>query len=263
MIVRKPPKLEVFISDIHFPHQDMQAWQVALNSIKVLKPDLIYLGGDIIDLNAVSKYPKRPVDTIQLQEELDVAYNELKRLRNIAPKTKIIYRAGNHEDRLIKYLINKAPELAALNDLSIPNLLKLKKLNIEYVANGTTERIGRLYHDHGDLIKATSSNPARGIIEKTKESIIVGHWHTMGVAFSRTYIGELKSAYVNGFLYTLLPEYTHRPNWTHGFSVIRYALSGHFSVEFVPIHKIKNTYFANINGVNVYGKALMDRFENG
>ncbi len=41
--------LEIFISDVHLPFQDKAGWGLTLEVIKQLKPDLVFLGGDILD----------------------------------------------------------------------------------------------------------------------------------------------------------------------------------------------------------------------
>jgi predicted phosphodiesterase len=223
--------LECFLSDIHFPFHDPAAWGLALKVVKKLRPELIWLGGDIVDFYAVSRYDKSPERKLRLQEELDVAHRELRRLRKSAPQARIVYQIGNHEERLTKYLWGKAPELASLRALSLPALLGFERLNIELITDHRPQPIGQLYHLHGHLGPGGSVNAARGKANKFKDNVIFGHHHRHQVEYQRAYSGRTIGAWANGCLCGMEPEFDPCPQWTHGITVVRHARDGAFHVD--------------------------------
>src|SRR5438128_2520375 len=123
-------KTEFYVSDVHFPYEDKTAWNLAKQVLAALKPDILFLGGDIVDFYPVSRFDKDPARKRDLQKELDQTSEELTALREIAPNAEIIYEEGNHEHRLIRTLWKKAEELAPLRSLALPELLSFKKLGI-------------------------------------------------------------------------------------------------------------------------------------
>ena len=223
--------LEIFMSDIHFPFHDSTAWGLALKIIKKLRPDLLWLGGDIIDFYAVSRYDKSPARKLMLQEELNVAKRELRRLRKVAPQARMVYQTGNHEERFTKYLWGKAPELSVLRALSLPELLGLDAIGAEFIDDYRPQAVGQLYHLHGHLGPGGSVNAARGKALKFKDNVIFGHHHRHQVEYQRAYSGRTIGAWANGCLCGMEPEFDPCPQWTHGITVVRYAKNGTFHVD--------------------------------
>lgn len=230
--------LEIFISDVHFPFQDRASWQLTLDIIKHLQPQLIFLGGDIMDCYAVSQYDRQPDRKLTLQQDLDYAHEELSRVRKYAGKSAdIVYLEGNHETRLTRYLSSKAEELSVLEALQLPQLLKLDKLKIKWVPNGSRIRIGKLWHLHGNEIAGGGVNIAKSKFDKLGSNVIFGHHHKMQSYIKRNYEGEVCGAWANGCLSDLQPDYAHFTDWILGFSLIEYGATGNFHVEQVAINK--------------------------
>lgn len=231
--------LEVFISDVHFPFEDRASWQLTLNVIKELKPNLVFLGGDILDCYAVSQYDREPTRKLTLQQDLDYAFEELSKLRKACPKnTQIMYLEGNHETRLSRYLNSKAEELSVLDAMKLPQLLKLDKLKIKWIPNGSRTKIGKLWHLHGNEIAGGGSNIAKAKFDRLGANIIFGHHHKMQSYIKRNYEGEVCGAWANACLSDLQPDYAHFTDWVLGFSVIEYSdYSGNFNVDQVAISK--------------------------
>ena len=104
------------MSDVHVPFHDPIAVECALQVIRDEKPATIYLNGDIVDFYMVSDFSKDPKRGISLQEEVDQTVDFLDTVRRAAPKARIVYIQGNHEDRLRRYLW-KHSEIASLRSL--------------------------------------------------------------------------------------------------------------------------------------------------
>ena len=87
----------IFISDVHAPYHDVKAVDAMLTSLKVEKPELIVLGGDIVDFYKISRYDKSPFNHITLQNEIDETIALLKNIKRAAPKgARIVWLEGNH-----------------------------------------------------------------------------------------------------------------------------------------------------------------------
>lgn len=225
---------ELFLSDIHFRFQDTRAWPLALKIVKTLQPGVLWLGGDIVDFYAVSSWDRNPKRRLMLQDELDVAQEQLRALRNAAPAARIVFQEGNHEVRLRRFLWNRASELSGLRAMTLPALLGLDALGIEYIETGNPTQVGHLWHIHGDEIRGGNVNIARAKLLKAHANIIFGHHHRFQADFLRTLDGKTYGAWANGCLCGLNPEYDINPQWTHGLSVVDYAKSGAFHVAQVP-----------------------------
>lgn len=160
------------LSDIHFPYHDDKALKVVYNFLEQHPINTIILNGDILDFYDVSSFDKDPDRVNSLQKEIDMSTRFFKKLRNIKPDARIVFIKGNHEYRLERYL-KKHPELYSLDALKLPNLLDLKKYNIEYSDKGI--KLGNLKIIHGDMVRKFSGYTARGELEKHDNSGISGH----------------------------------------------------------------------------------------
>jgi hypothetical protein len=220
-----------FLSDIHFGSTDPAAWRLTLRLLKKIQPHVVFIGGDIIDMAPVSKYLKEPRVALGLQEELDIAFAELSGLRQLLPSAIFYYKAGNHEERLQKYLFSKAAELSPLRAMRLENLLRLDELDMSFIEGQEAFRIGELHFIHGHEVKCGSVYPARNVFLKLGVNVILGHWHKAGQYMDKTLDGKCRGAWVNSCLETFDPGYTFLNSWTHGFHVIEFTRSGRFKVE--------------------------------
>lgn len=233
---------EVFLSDVHWhpePRQghDEAAYEATVQMLEKIQPDILFFGGDILDCYAPSRYLKEPrLATPQaFDAEIEWGKMELRRLRKILPHARMIWLTGNHELRLPKSVITNAPWLAGkIGD--VESMLELSAFNIEVVEDGY--RIGKLRHYHGhNLAGAGRVNTAKNKFERMLTNLIYGHHHKFAKWYQRDQDGSYFGAFGNGTLHSLSAEYAANPDWTQGFSVIRYARSGNFHVDQVLVHK--------------------------
>jgi UDP-2,3-diacylglucosamine pyrophosphatase LpxH len=216
------------MSDLHHPYIDAQAWNFTLRIVRKLQPEIIWIGGDGVDFYNVSQYSRDPARKETLQDELDIAYQELVRLRKAAPNAQITYQEGNHEFRLQRYLWTRARELASLRSLELPALLRFEDLGIKHVGYNDMRKIGHLYHIHGSEVGGGSANVARGKLLKMYNNVIFGHHHRHEVSTIRNANGTVYAAYANGMLGRFDAEYCMNPQWTQGITQVRYTKSGAF-----------------------------------
>lgn len=222
----------VAIGDVHIPYEDRTAIECAFSIIRSIQPDNVVLIGDIIDFYTVSKYAKDPTRINTLQEEIDQTYQFLSEVRDVAPKARIIYMEGNHEDRLNRFLMTKAPELYCLRFMQVARLLRLNDFKMEY--NDGHEVIGDTTFTHGHIVRKHSAYSARAMAEEYG-TVLFGHTHRLGMHHKRDGRGDM-IAIENGCLCELDPGYVKGiADWQQGFTVITY-IDDHSAYEQVRIY---------------------------
>jgi len=192
---RSKTVLTADIPDIHYgfrkidgilvPTHDPNVMDVSLQITKKEQPQLIILGGDMIDAPNVGKYEMDSlhfVDTMQLC--IDGLYKYFSRLRADNPNARIVHLVGNHEQRFNKYLLRNAQPLFGLKRanmpddyaaISYPSLLRLNDLEIEYT---DSFRINdELITEHGDL---ASGSTAAKYLGRYATSLLFHHDHRRG-----------------------------------------------------------------------------------
>lgn len=204
------------IGDIHCPYHDPRAVKIAVKILKDLEPHRVILIGDVVDFYSISRYDKKPNRINDLQSDCDQTHDLLTEIVSASTRSKYEYIEGNHENRLSRFLLTKAPELWSLRVLSVPELLRLGELGIEYKHE---TRVGNMTATHGHFARNHSGYTARAMAEGYG-TVIFGHTHRLGAHYRRDGRGEI-AAFENGCLCGLTPEFiTGVADWQHGFSII-------------------------------------------
>lgn len=213
------------ISDLHFPYHDNKAIQLALEYGLKHNIDCILINGDLIDFAGISRHEKdwrqRSINT-----EFESVRAFLIGLRGLFPKTRIVFKYGNHDERWEKYLFFKAPELFDCSDFQLEVILKLGELKIEVVKEKRPIKIGKLTVLHGHELTGGSGgvNPARSTFLKTLDSVIVGHYHKRSSHDETTMNGNVISVQSQGCLCGMNPYYMPLNKWQQGFSYIEHDI---------------------------------------
>lgn len=232
-LVIKGKHKALILSDIHIPYHDEVAVKAAVEYGKKQKPDIVILNGDIGDFYAVSRHDKDPRRC--LAEEIDAVRQFLYWLRKQFPKARIIYKIGNHEDRMERFLVKNAPVLLGTSDFEISKLLRFDDMKIECVGSLNLIRLGKLsiYHGH-ELPQGMSSpvNPARRMWMRVQETLLAGHWHRVSEHTEKTGISNrISSCWSTGCLCDMSPSYCIVNRWGHGFAVVETQADGEFEVH--------------------------------
>jgi len=226
----------VFVPDIHAPYIDGNAFRCMLAFLKVFKPEHIFVIGDVLDFYQLSKFIKNPSRMMDLQTDIDAAHLALRQIRKAAPTAKIRLLKGNHEARLQKFLWSTAAELVSLRDLTVPHLLNLDDLNIEWIETGSTVFHGFLIK-HGNVVRSRSGYTATGEREKAGISGVSGHTHRLSQIYNTNYTGM--TTWVEcGCLCRLDPEYAEGQivDWQHGLAFGFYKKDKkRFTIHTAPI----------------------------
>lgn len=261
--VREIYKKEIFVSDLQIPFQDNKAVDIFFDLAGKVEPDIIFLGGDIIDFYSISPFLKNN-EFIDIRYEVQKVVAFLMRLRKEFPRAKIYYMQGNHEWRIFRELWRNGTSVLApvSNYVMHPvNMFHLAKFDIEYLDEPF--RIGVLYHLHGHEAKSRGriEHVALNLLRRWGENLICGHFHRFDEFVVKALDGTLKVAYINGCLFdiTSAPQPYYRPDDTaqKGFSYIVYDKNGFFDVDQVIFIETRNG-----NGNTLNGKVLSKMFES-
>ncbi len=239
------------------PFHDERAISVAKQVLEVERPDLAIWLGDYLDLAPMGRFRYEPGFALTVQPAIDYGHELLAITRELAGEVRLI--EGNHDLRLSTYVIDNAAAAYGLRRggatpdswpvLSVPHLLRLDELGVEYVGgypNGATYINDELACIHG--VKTDLG----AVVRSEQVSVIQGHMHRIGwVPMTRNSRGKPKfsAAYSPGCLCRIdggVPSAKSsldpqgRPaksweNWHQGLMVVRYQDSGRFHVEMVPI----------------------------
>lgn len=229
----------LFLYDLHIPYHNQKNINLALNYAKAnYNIDHIILGGDIVDCESISKF-SRSGNVVDLRDEFDDAVSFLSHLRNQFPDAIIYYIKGNHEDRLEKFLWNKAPELANLRGLTIQEQLLFDKFKIQWVDNirlksetGKFFTMGKLNILHGhELGICPVVNPAMRFLQKAMDNLIVGHIHSADEKYLNTLNGSTIGCQCIGTLADLNPLYRPQNGWIAGFAIGVFDDEGFYSIK--------------------------------
>ena len=159
-----------------------QALEKLLPYIEDFKPDEIVIGGDFVDLDAISQYSAHKrrsrgiADVLkETKAELDWGKKTLGMIRKAAgPRCKITFIIGNHEDRLQEFFF-EYPQMA--NGLcGIEESLGLKGLGINAIQLGGNHRIGKVYFMHGEGYNGDLFT--KNAAGKCRKNVRLFHHHT-------------------------------------------------------------------------------------
>ena len=235
------------LSDIHFDVHHPQAWALTLKMLPELNLDRIFLLGDIVDFEPFTRFDLPPDRRLLLQQELDCAIREFRKLRKAMPEAVIEFIDGNHERHLNREIF-KHPALYGVDKLSIPSLLDLKNFDIQWIKSHPPKKIGKLLFLHGDEIKVGGQYPARNLYLKVSGNVLAGHFHRADLYLHRLADGSVHGSWINPCLRSLNPIWQPFSQWHLGFTVVEFSGGGFFHVEQVIFLKRGHSLWASIGG---------------
>lgn len=226
----------LIVPDVHCPYHDQHAWDLMLEAGKTISPDAIVVMGDLLDCYTVSRHSKDPARAGTLDKEVAAAREMLDQLDSLGAKEKV-YLEGNHEQRLVRYIQDKAPELFGIFDL--PKLLHLADRGWEWVAYRDHKRRGAVHftHDTGH----SGRYAVYRSLDVYQHSVATVHTHRMALVVEGNAVGEPKVSAQFGWLGDVDKiDYMHRAtakkNWALGFGIgYTDAQTGHTWLTPIPI----------------------------
>lgn len=168
---------------------DEAAIAVALAVVRDARPDLVVLVGDNADFPEFGKYRLTPAYARTTQATIDRLAVLCGELRQAAgADCRIVWLAGNHEERLPNHILDNAVAAFGLRRggapeswpvLSVPFLCRFDDHAIEYVPGYPASTVWvneRLRVVHGDKVRSNGST-AHAYLATEKTSVIFGHVH--------------------------------------------------------------------------------------
>lgn len=172
------------------PLHDTKAISAVLQFAGDFKPDIVILGGDILDCGAVSHHnhgkPGATEGLRLLGDAKECRAAVIEPLEQLKPK-QLVYIEGNHEAWL-HHLVEQQPTLEGIVDLKA--LLKLDRWKV--VPQGGQFDLGKLTFLHGDTVSG-GEHVAKQAVTNYERSVRFGHYHTYQ-AFTKNSPSEYKNA---------------------------------------------------------------------
>lgn len=233
-------KKALIIPDVHRPFHDRKAYNIMLEAASYLLVDEIVLLGDYADFYAVSRYPKDPRVKVLLEEEVLSVNSGLDELDHLFPQAKKVYLEGNHEQRLEKYLIEKAPALFGVTQLDF--LFELnKRPRWSYIPFGRDQKYQILGSELLAFHRPKGPQP-KAHLQRTGVSSIYGDIHKIERGHQVNLDGKHLVSACPGWLgdvssrvFDYMPSV---PQWQLGFGLV-YLDSSDFHIDLVEIKSNK------------------------
>lgn len=251
-------KVALILADPHFgferdmhtgkltPIHDRAALDIAMQLVGEV--DEVVVTGDLLDLTEwTDKYLRGPEVYWTTQPAIIEASWWLGNLSTCAD-TKVL--EGNHEDRLRKSILvhliqayGLKPGGAKLPALSVPSLLGLEEMGIEYVGNYPSGEVwlgDQAVCVHGDVVRSKSGGTVSSVVEDITSTTIFGHIHRIELA-TKTIHERKKTRTVSAFspgclcnTSGMVPGSKAKNNWQQGVGIILYNDEDHAIIP-VPI----------------------------
>ena len=91
------------LTDMHIPFHDRRSLEAVFKFMEDFKPHQIVLTGDILDFYKLSRFDKDPARLTTIQDEIDMAYPILKKLKDKA-KYKALRKYYNTEALVVQWI---------------------------------------------------------------------------------------------------------------------------------------------------------------
>jgi len=239
----------LIVSDAHRPYHDQRAWELMMAVGRDIRPKHVVVIGDFADFYSVSSHSKDPTRVNRLDEEIEDVKQGLDELESLDAED-YDYIEGNHEDRLKRYLQDKAPELFTV--IGTEKLLNLNDRGWRFTPYKKSIQIGKVNYTHD--VGVAGRNAVYKALEKFMHSTVTGHTHRFQYVVEGTALGEMKLSAMFGWLGDAEQvDYMHQinvnTNWALGFGVgyLDPATGINYLVP-VPIIKHAGIYSAMVNG---------------
>lgn len=209
----------LYIPDVHRPYNDKKAWKLVMTVAKDFKPDTLVLLGDFADFYTVSKFSKNPFRATQLDIEVQDCNVGLDELDTLGASEKLFIE-GNHCFRLVRYLQDRAPALAA--SLNVQKLFNLRERGWKFIPYRQHIKHGKIYLTHD--IGTCTRHAAFKALDTFQHSVVTAHTHRMIYVVENDATGvPILSAQFGWLGDVTKVDYKHRisatKDWALGFGI--------------------------------------------
>lgn len=251
------PRSVALIPDLHAPFHSVPALRAVCDLLAAEQPEQVVMLGDVADNSFLSKHRTHRRFITDLNRTNDTVVKNFRHIREAVPDAKIDFLPGNHDDRVLYYAQDMAPEFEQARPgkwdedeadpapaLGFEQLWHLDKLGIGLVDEDwklaqlsiTSELTAR----HGYL---TGNNSERKLLEKHGRSQIHAHDHRGSLIYRTKHDPlDIRVAMSCGTLSQVEPDglgYEPDPDWTPGMGWCQVWDDGLFQLSFLPFVKNK------------------------
>lgn len=219
------------LCDAHIPYHDKRTIEGWVADCARMGATTLFLNGDTLDFYQLSDYLRDPSKP-RMREEIEKGRQFIEYLRGKFPRARIIYKEGNHDERLKSYLARRAPDIFDLPELRLDRLLRAHELGVEWVEDKRVVMLGKLPVIHGHEYRGGGGvMPARWLYLRTGESAVMGHLHQPTHYTFRTMTGKEVGMWSVGCACHLSPLYAPLNQWSHGWAMVELSQAGDFHVH--------------------------------
>lgn len=224
----------IVAGDIHFPYHEPAALELFLQIVDRFQPQVVILNGDVVDFAGISRFVVPPDVRAKFVEDVKGARDFFQWLHQRLDGRTVWLLEGNHERRLWRYVVTRAPELFELEELHWWNVLGVhpdwniasSSYEQSHLAepNAPSLDLGGYLIMHGDALRVTPTviGVARAVLLRTMVPTIVGHWHRNDHWSTISASGHYIACWAVGALCL------QRPSWDSG----RIFQQGVLTIEF-------------------------------
>ena len=254
---RKEDFVRVIANDVHGQMMDRPAVEAFLRDLKEWDADEVVLNGDIVEcggfLAAHHTLGYVAQTSYSWQEDIAAGNWLLDEIAKAAPRAKIHYIEGNHEDRIERWIVDQTMrhqrDSEFLRTLLSPHtLLRLEERGVTYYRRGEHQipglppgwiKLGKIFFVH-EL--GGGKNAASAAVGRTAGNVVYAHTHTEDTASAVLPGVGLVKAWNPGCLCQRQPLWRHSnpTGWSHGYAVQFIAKSEEFLHINVPIWEGKS-----------------------
>jgi hypothetical protein len=248
------------------PFHDEKALDLAMQLVRAAEPDLVIWLGDFLDLAAFGRFVQEASFAHTMQQTIDFGHLTLARaVANAPTDCRHLLLEGNHDARLQKYTLanalaafglRRADAPAGWPVLSVPNLLAMDTLGVEYLSGYPANEFwlnDNLRVIHGIKVRSAGST-AQAVVDDERVSSIFGHVHRIELVHRTAHLRHgpaTRLAVTPGCLCRTdgaVPStksgqdlmgrpLTQAENWQQGMAIVDFEDGdGRFDVELVEIH---------------------------
>ena len=234
------------------PLHDLRSISIATEIIKDVRPDRIIMLGDMLDLPDWSThYVRSPEFYFTTQPSLDWLASWIAEIRPYC--NEMVYIEGNHEKRMIDSIIQNTIQAYGIKPanepdsppiMSVPYMLGLHKMDVEYIGNyphGEFYINDNLVCIHGNKVGAKSGQSVMKMLDSPRISVIQGHVHRLEMGHKTVWthgnpkIYQAISCGTLARIDGIVPGGGTRYNWQQGFGIVDYDKE-RFQIDTIGIY---------------------------
>ena len=218
----------LILNDVHIPFHDPRTIHAAVDEARERGVMGVLLNGDIADCYQVSDHSRDP-DLGGFEVEVEKVRQFLAWLRSRLPRARIVWREGNHEHRLRRFIASKASELRHLKCLHLPELAGLANVGGEWHQDKRVIWLGKLATLHGHELRGGGGvNVGRWLYLQVGGTALMGHLHRTSEHHEPSISGRLHGCWSVGCACSLTPQYLRLNKWNSGYAFVSVEPGGDF-----------------------------------